>query len=133
MPILPLLVLSSNRGPINVPGINQAPLPLRVFVGADLHAFAQAAMAHFSVLTNVFGCYPPNELYLDHMMLNYKPHTSTPSPLFCFFRATHGEYGNSKARGRFRAVASCLHHSHSKVRSQLQLTPTMHLTAMLDP
>ena len=45
--------------------------------------------------------------------------------IWSFFRATHAAYGGSQARGRFRATAASLHHSHSNARSELylQLTP----------
>ena len=31
-------------------------------------------MAHLPVLTNNFGCYLFNELYVDHVELNYESH-----------------------------------------------------------
>ena len=48
----------------------------------------------------------------------------------CLFRA---KYGNSQARGRIRAIASGLHHSHNNVGSQLRVLPSPQLTAMPDP
>ena len=36
---------------------------------------------------------------------------------FCLFRATLMAYGSLKARGRIRAAAAGLHHSHSNARS----------------
>ena len=37
---------------------------------------------------------------------------------FCLFRAVPEAYGSSQARGRIRAVAAGLHHSHSNARSE---------------
>ena len=50
--------------------------------------------------------------------------------LSCLFMAA---YGSSQARGRIRAVATSLHHSHSSIGSEPCLRPTPQLTAMLDP
>ena len=36
--------------------------------------------------------------------------------LFCFFREGPAAYGSSQARGRIRAIASGLRHSHSNAR-----------------
>ena len=49
------------------------------------------------------------------------------------FRAAPAAYGGSQAKGRIRAVAAGLHHSHSNARSELSLWPTPQLTAMPDP
>ena len=38
--------------------------------------------------------------------------------MFCLFRATPAAYGSSQARGRIRAIAASLHHSHSNSRSK---------------
>ena len=51
---------------------------------------------------------------------------------FFFFRATPMAYGGSKTRGRTRAAASSLHHSHSNVGSKPHLLPTPQLMATLD-
>ena len=45
--------------------------------------------------------------------------------LFLFLRATLAVYGSSQARGRIRAAACCLHHSHNNARSKLCLWPTL--------
>ena len=42
-------------------------------------------------------------------------------------------YGTSQARGQTGAVAASLHHSHSKLGSEMHLRPTPQLTATLDP
>ena len=49
------------------------------------------------------------------------------------FRATPTPYGGSQARGRIRAAAAGLHHSHSHTRSEPCLQHMPQLTAMLDP
>ena len=49
------------------------------------------------------------------------------------FRATPVAYGGSQARGRIRATAASLHHSHSNVGSEPHLQPTPQLSATLDP
>jgi len=54
-------------------------------------------------------------------------------PLFVFFRAAPTAYGGSQARGRIRATADSLHHSHSNVGSEPCLQPTPQLTAKPDP
>ena len=41
--------------------------------------------------------------------------------LFCLFRTTSMAYGGSQARGRIRATAAGLHHSHSNIRSKARL------------
>ena len=53
--------------------------------------------------------------------------------LFCLFRATPATYGGSQARGKIRAIATGLCHSHSNVGSELCLGPTPQLTATPDP
>ena len=52
---------------------------------------------------------------------------------FCFFRAMDMAYGSSQARGRVRAKAAGLHHSHSVPGSEPCLQPSPWLTAMPDP
>ena len=49
-------------------------------------------------------------------------------PFFFFFRAAPTAYGSSQARGQIGAIASGLHHSHSKVGSKpcLQTYTTAH-------
>ena len=49
-----------------------------------------------------------------------------------FLRGCTMAYGSSQARGRIRAVAAGLHHSHSNARSELHLWPTPQLKAMPD-
>ena len=48
-----------------------------------------------------------------------------------FFRAAPAAHGGSQARGRVRAIAAGLYHSHSNARSKLRLWPTPQLMAML--
>ena len=52
---------------------------------------------------------------------------------FVFFRAVPTAYGSFQARGGFRAIAAGLHHSHSNVRSEPCLPPTLQLMATLNP
>ena len=52
---------------------------------------------------------------------------------FLLFRAPPVAYGSSQARGRIRAVAASLCHSHSNVGSEPCLGPTPHLAATPDP
>ena len=52
---------------------------------------------------------------------------------FFFFRATHASRVGSQARGRIRATAACLHHSHSNARPKPRLQPAPQLTATPDP
>ena len=49
------------------------------------------------------------------------------------YRAVPAAYGSSQARGRIRATAVGLYHSHSKSGSKSHPPPTPQLTAMLDP
>ena len=58
--------------------------------------------------------------------------TSPESFFFVFSRAAPMAYGSSQARGRIRAVATSLHHSHSKAGSEPHLQTTQ-LTATPDP
>ena len=52
---------------------------------------------------------------------------------FCLvFRATPMAYGSSQARGRIRATAAGLRHSHSHAGSEPCLGPTPQGTVMLD-
>ena len=53
--------------------------------------------------------------------------------LFCLFRVTPAAYGSSQARVQIRATAAGLCHSHSNVRSEPPLQPTLQLTGMPDP
>ena len=52
---------------------------------------------------------------------------------FCLFRAAPATHGSSQTRGRIRAAADCLHHSHSHARSEMRLRPTPQLMARPDP
>ena len=52
---------------------------------------------------------------------------------FGLFRAVPTAYGSSQARGRIRATAATLHHSHSNSRSEPRLCPPPQLTATSDP
>ena len=45
-----------------------------------------------------------------------------------FFRDAPAAHGRSQARGRIRATAAGLHHSHSNAGSKLRLRPTLQLT-----
>ena len=54
------------------------------------------------------------------------------SPFF-FFSATPMAYGISQARGRIRAVAADLCHSHSSVGSEPCLRSTPQFVSVLDP
>ena len=51
---------------------------------------------------------------------------------FLVFRAALVANGGSQARGRIRAAAAGLHHSHISARSELHLQPTPQLMAVLD-
>ena len=51
---------------------------------------------------------------------------------YLLFRATPAAYGNFQDKGRVRATATSLHHSHNK-GSEPCLQPTPQLMAMLDP
>ena len=42
--------------------------------------------------------------------------------IYCLFRAAPTAYGGSQVRGQIRAVATCLHHSHSNARSATYTT-----------
>ena len=54
--------------------------------------------------------------------------------VFVFFlRATPMAYRSFQARGRIRATAVGLHHSHSNMGSEPHLRPTPQLMATLDP
>ena len=52
---------------------------------------------------------------------------------FFLFTAALVAYGSSQARGRIRASATGLHHSHSSTRSKPHLQLGLQLAAMLDP
>ena len=52
---------------------------------------------------------------------------------FLLFRTSPVAYGNSQIRGRIRATAASLRHSHNKAGSELHLRPTLQLTATQDP
>ena len=41
--------------------------------------------------------------------------------VFCLFKAVPVAYGGSQVRGRIRAIAAGLHHSHSNARSEPRL------------
>jgi len=53
---------------------------------------------------------------------------------FWLFSTAPVAYEGSQARGRIRATAAGLHHSHSNTGSEVRLQPThSYITAMLDP
>ena len=82
---------------------------------------------------------PPSPVSLalaDTKNMSQVCHLQNPTPggfsfLLLFFRAAPAAYGGSQARGRIRATAASLHHSH--VGSEPRLRPTPELMAMLDP
>ena len=51
----------------------------------------------------------------------------------CLFRAAPTAHGGSQARGPIGATAAGLHYSHRSAASELCLSPTPLLTALLDP
>ena len=51
---------------------------------------------------------------------------------FCPFLGPSVAYGGSQAKGRIKAVAAGLHHSHSNMGSEPRLQPIPQLTATLD-
>ena len=69
------------------------------------------------------------------LLKSYTPSSSrfTTILTLLFSRAAPRAYGNSQARGRTRATAAGLHHSHSNVGSKPHLRPTPQLTATPDP
>ena len=62
-----------------------------------------------------------------------RPSPPTLGFIYLFVFTTPMAYGGSQARGRIRATAAGLHHSHSKAGSKLYLQPTPQLMARLDP
>ena len=62
----------------------------------------------------------------------YRKVISFPSFIFLVW-ATPAAHGGSQARGRIRAAAAGLCHSHSKVGAEPCLQPLLQLVAMLDP
>ena len=63
-----------------------------------------------------------NEVYVFFIIVDFF--------FLLLFRAAPAAYGDSQARGRIRATAASLHHSHSNSGSELRLQPTPQLTAM---
>ena len=62
----------------------------------------------------------------------HKPISACTLPIIFYFFAPMA-YGGSQARGRIRAVAASLCHSHSSAGSELCLQPTPQVMAMPDP
>ena len=52
---------------------------------------------------------------------------------YLLLRATPLAYGRSQVRGRFRATAASLHHSHSNMGSEPYLQSTLQLTTTSNP
>ena len=80
------------------------------------------------------GC--PLMIYCQNAIPNRGTVVGTFSFLLFFFlllRATPKACGSSQARGRIKAAAAGLHHSHSNTGSELHLHPTPQLMVMLDP
>ena len=74
--------------------------------------------------SNAYG-----QIHLDNIMSESDVYIQ-----FCFvFRTTPPTYGSSWAKGRIRAAAAGLCHSHSNARSKPHLQPTPQLTATPDP
>ena len=132
----PHLVPSSYRGPINVPGIGQAQSHLNFFRYWSPCFCPCITMDRSPVLTNIFGYYHPNELYLDHTVWNYelKPSSLAYNPLYSLgFLVIPMAYGRSQARAQIGAAVASLHHSHSNTDSEPALQPTPQFTAILYP
>ena len=70
--------------------------------------------------------------YMAFIILRH-PYMPTFWNFFFLFRAITGACGSYQAKGRIRATASSLHHSHSNARYELPLQPTPQLTVILDP
>ena len=61
------------------------------------------------------------------------PKLRAPDCFLFVFLGPHPTYASSRARGRIRAAAVGLPHSHSNTRSELRLQPTPQLVATPDP
>ena len=86
-------------------------------------------------LVNIRSFIVHKSLFSDHF-LGRNLETLDDQIRFFFFldfsRAAPMAYGDSQARGRIRAVAAGLHHSHSNMGSEPRLQPTPQLMAMSD-
>ena len=72
----------------------------------------------------------PDDFLLGTLVL---PPTRFFSMFSSSFQASPAAHGGSQARGRIRAVAAGLRHSHSHSQSELCLQPTPQLTATPGP
>jgi len=70
----------------------------------------------------------PSSLYLYIYLFTYLLYL-----FILLFRATPVTHGSPQARGRIRATAADLHHSHSNTESEPCLRPTPQFKAALDP
>ena len=74
-----------------------------------------------------------SRIVLEIIIFEKSLFTISPPPLFFGGVVGGVTCGSSQARGRIRAAAAGLHHSHCSAESELHLPPTLQLAAMLDP
>ena len=77
-------------------------------------------MATLCLETLILGPAPALVLLDGYSLLSFLPPSLLTS---LFFRAAPAAYGSSQVRGRIRATALGLHHSHSNTRSEPHLGP----------
>ena len=86
-----------------------------------------------------FQCWSMYQNFIPCLCLNnralqvYSTSVHALSSCFLLFTAAPMAYGGSQAGGRIGAIATSLHHNHSKAGSEPRLQPTPQLTAMPDP
>ena len=82
-----------------------------------LHIYRKRANREYTLSINIGNKERDMVLTFSFLSLSF---------FFCFFRAAPTAYGGSQARGRIRAIAAGLHHSHSNSRAASATYITAH-------
>ena len=116
-----------NHGDFNFFVLNQSKTsdqqPRECILLNDLLVGVQTHSSFISPLSSV--CFSFSVISTGHNMYSFF--------FFLVFLGPHPQHGSSQARGRVRAAAMGLHHSHSNRGSEPHLRPTPQFMATPDP
>ena len=106
------------------------PQPTERGWGLNLHPHGYQSDCFRRITTGTLSCFTLCIFFLSIYLSICLP---TYLSIYLFFRTEPMAYGSSQARGRIRAVATGLHHSHGNMGSEPRQQPTPQLMATLGP